>query len=78
MYIATVFEEYKVCCPVAHLLLFIDSSIPQDSISPSLHLSCDSNEDVLLTQCIALIPYRDHIIVMIHENMFSIHIAPSL
>ena len=81
MQIAAAFKKCKVwvCCSAPLLLLFFDSSIPQDSNSPSLHHSCDFNEDVLLPECIiVLITYRDYIIVMIHEKMFFVHITPSL
>jgi len=68
MYIAAAFEKYKACCSAAHLLFFPESSIQQDSKSPSLRHSCDSNEDVLLA----------YITAMIHEKLLSVHITPSL
>lgn len=55
MYIAAAFEKYKACCSAAHLLLFPEASIQQDSKSPSSRHSSDSDEDVLLARCIALI-----------------------
>lgn len=66
MYIAAAFEKCKACCSAAHLLFF--PSILQDSKSPSLRHSCDSNEDVLLA----------YITAMIHEKLLSVHITPSL